>query len=203
MRFLPLSESSDQLVYPHVKLARRWHPALPHTDAIYLARSELCFTSAWVSAVCKVQLHFTRPLCKQPHVQLTTIRSPFQSNMRWRAGNRWKCQGRLCFFFFPLVICQMMPSCFLSFTDSQLSPYCKLLYKIQKQVSLGTGWNGRKQFVFHPASLQWDTKTLHLLYWWKWIKLLNKYPEYWIFSGTEKYLFIYFVKLFNWWQIII
>lgn len=40
-----LSESSDQLVYPHAKLARRCHPALPHTDGIYLTLTELCFTS--------------------------------------------------------------------------------------------------------------------------------------------------------------
>lgn len=41
--FLPLSlsESSDQLVYPHAKLARRWHLALPHTDGIYLTLTEL------------------------------------------------------------------------------------------------------------------------------------------------------------------
>lgn len=52
-----LSESSDQLVYPHAKLACRWHPALPHTDGIYLTGTVLSFTLRHISALLQFQLH--------------------------------------------------------------------------------------------------------------------------------------------------
>lgn len=86
--FFPLCESSDQLVYPHVKLARHWHPALPRTDAIYLARSELRFPSS-LGLCCEsaaAPLHADLFSDKQPHVRIATVRSHFEINANGRAG---------------------------------------------------------------------------------------------------------------------
>lgn len=56
-----LSESSDQLVYPHAKLACRWHPALPHTDGIYLTGTVLSFTLRHISALLHFSFTLTSP----------------------------------------------------------------------------------------------------------------------------------------------
>lgn len=189
MRVLLHSESSDQLVYPHVKLARRWHPALPHTDGIYLARSELCFTSVWVSTVCNCSTTSHRPLCRQPHVQITTARSHFQSNVSWGTSNRWnrwKCQGRLfCFislFIHFIVWLQTTPSCLLMHTDSQLSPSCKLRCNIQNKSALLARKERERAVYISPSNTEVRYSNTK-----KWEKLLNKYPE--LFSGTS-YFFV-------------
>lgn len=193
MRVLLHSESSDQLVYPHVKLARRWHPALPHTDGIYVAWSELCFTSVWVSTVCNCSTTSHRPLCRQPHVQITTARSQFQSNVSWGASNRWnrwKCQGRLfCFislFIHFIVWLQTMPSCLLMHADSQLSPSCKLRCNIQKQVSF-IGQEGEGESSLYFTQQHWSEIQQH--------KKVRKATEQisWTLLRHQIFFFCYFI----------
>lgn len=55
-------------------------------------------------------------------------------------------------FFFSVICLQMMPSCFLMFIDSQLSPYCKEKHtKACPFHCLGTVGERGEQDVFHTA----------------------------------------------------
>lgn len=51
------SAPSDQLVCPHAKSARHWHPALLHTDSTCLTRTALRLTWPRVSSVLRRQTH--------------------------------------------------------------------------------------------------------------------------------------------------
>ena len=156
------SESSDKLAYPHVKLTCCLPLGTPpHCRRLFRT----------IRAVLHVGLHlhctwlqFRFTLTPQPTAACQN-HNQLPGNVRSRDSYRCNCQGRLFFYFLSHT------SAFWLHTDSQRSPYCKVLCRIQKMcffsfLKYRERKEGGEQFIFHSSFCLlegWKSRQTHIL----------------------------------------